>query len=85
MTARRDARDGLGDGPAPTPGTCYTKKTLAVYLGVSARTLDRAAALGLLPTPDLLVGRSPRWTPRTVETWLSLHPRLPGRRGVGHA
>jgi hypothetical protein len=41
---------------------CYTKKTLAQFLGLSIRSLDRANALGLLPCPDLVVGRSPRVT-----------------------
>jgi len=58
---------------------CFTKRTLAQYLGLSVRSLDRAAALGLLPCPDLVVGRSPRWSPETIERWLRTRPRLPGR------
>jgi hypothetical protein len=63
---------------------CYTKKTLAQFLELSVKSLDRANALGLLPCPDLIVGRSPRWSPSTVEKWLRTRPRLPGRKGVGH-
>src|SRR4051794_7953852 len=37
---------------------CLTKRTLAAYLLMSVRSLDRANALGLLPSPDLVVGRS---------------------------
>ena len=69
---------------APVAVACFTKKSLAVHLAVSVRSLDRAAAEGLLPEPDLIAGRSPRWTPTTIERWLANHPRLPGRRkGVG--
>jgi len=61
---------------------CYTKQTLADYLRVSIRSLDRAAALGMLPCPDLIVGRrSPRWSPATIERWLRNRPRLLGRKG----
>jgi hypothetical protein len=73
------ADGGAGDGPSP-PMTCYTKRTLAKYLCTSVRSLDRAAAEGLLPEPDLIAGRSPRWTPATIEAWLRNRPRLPGRR-----
>jgi hypothetical protein len=63
---------------------CYTKRTLAGYLGLSVRSLDRANALGLLPCPDLVIGSSPRWSPATIEKWLRTCPRLPGRgKGVG--
>jgi hypothetical protein len=62
-------------------GRCFTKRTLARYLGLSVRSLDRANALGLLPRPDLVVGRSPRWSPDTIERWLRTRPRLPGRKG----
>ena len=76
-----DAHDGLGDGPAPTPGTCYTKKTLAIYLGVSTRTLDRAAAIGLLPTPDLLVGARPGGAPAPSRSGSHSTPDSPAERG----
>jgi hypothetical protein len=60
---------------------CYVKRTLAQYLTVSIRTLDRAAAMGLLPCPDMVVGRSPRWSLQTIERWLKTRPKLPGRGG----
>jgi hypothetical protein len=62
---------------------CYTKRTLAHYLGLSVRSLDRASAMGMLPCPDLVVGRSPRWSPDTVARWLRTKPRLPGRSRKG--
>jgi hypothetical protein len=71
--------------PAPPAGVlapCFTKQSLADFLETSVRTLDRAAALGLLPAPDLVLGRSPRWSPTTIERWLRNRPRLPGRKGV---
>src|SRR5262245_48439525 len=63
---------------------CYTKRTLTDYLGISTRSWDRAAAMGLTPAPDLVVGRSPRWSPDTISKWLRTHPRLPGRKGANH-
>ena len=57
-------------GDEQPPSTCYDKTRLASYLGVSVRSLDRANAAGLLPCPDLVVGRSPRWSPQTVQKWL---------------
>ncbi len=73
------ASAALTDEAAVKP--CYTKKTLAQLCVISIRSLDRANALGLLPCPDLVVGRSPRWSPDTIERWLRTRPRLPGRRG----
>ena len=72
--------DGGDVERAPIGARCYTKKSLAAHLAVSVRSLDRAAAEGLLPEPDLIAGRSPRWTPETIARWLANHPRLPGRR-----
>jgi hypothetical protein len=71
-----------GDEDTPLPTTCVDKRGLARFLGLSVRSLDRANALGLLPAPDLVVGRSPRWSPDTVSRWLRTRPRLPGRKGV---
>lgn len=61
---------------------CFDKQGLARFLGLSVRSLDRANAMGLLPCPDLVCGRSPRWSPSTIEKWLRTKPRLPGRKGV---
>ena len=60
---------------------CRDKQGFAKFLGLSVRSLDRANAMGLLPAPDLVVGRSPRWSPQTIERWLKTRPRLPGRGG----
>jgi len=70
--------DVMTDGP---PAKCMGKSELARYLGISVRTLDRATAERLTPPPDLVVGRSPRWSPETVTRWLKTRPRLPGRGG----
>jgi hypothetical protein len=59
---------------------CFTTRTLCRHLGISLRSWTRAA-LGLTPAPDLVVGRSPRWSPCTVERWLRSKPRFPGRKG----
>ena len=63
---------------------CFDKQGLARFLGLSVRSLDRANAMGLLPCPDLVCGRSPRWSPSTIERWLRTKPRLPGRKGANH-
>src|SRR5262245_33589348 len=64
---------------AATNGHCLAKRELAAYLGIGYRTLERAIAQGLLPPADLMVGRSPRWSPKTIERWLACKPKLPGR------
>lgn len=63
------------------PARCFSKSTLARFLGLSVRSLDRAKAMGVMPPPDLVVGRSPRWSPETIQRWLRSKPRLPGRGG----
>jgi hypothetical protein len=62
---------------------CFTTRTLCEWLGISIRSWTRAAAMGLTPAPDLVMGRSPRWSPSTIQRWLRSKPRLPGRVG-GH-
>ena len=61
---------------------CWTKKTLFEWLGISVRSWDCAAAAGLTPAPDLVVGSSPRWSPATIAKWLQSKPRLPSRKGA---
>jgi hypothetical protein len=72
----------MGDHDTPAPASCLDKRRLASFLGLSVRSLDRANSLGLLPCPDLVVGRSPRWSPDTISKWLRTRPRLPGRKGA---
>ena len=60
---------------------CFNKQRLARFLGLSVRSIDRANTAGLLPCPDLICGRSPRWNPSTIEKWMRTKPRLPGRGG----
>jgi hypothetical protein len=65
---------------------CYTRKSLAHFLGISTRTFDRLAGQGLFPAPDLVIGSSARgssarWAPTTIARWLASKPRLPGRKG----
>jgi hypothetical protein len=72
----------MGDNDTSAPTSCLDKRGFAQFLRLSVRSLDRANALGLLPAPDLVVGRSPRWSPDTISRWLRTRPRLPGRKGV---
>jgi len=66
---------------SPREEVCFTKKTLSEWLHISTRSLDRAIAAGVIPAPDLTVGRSPRWSEQTIAAFLKTKPRLPGRGG----
>jgi hypothetical protein len=83
---RPDTNEGSGNHASATQSeeaplaVCLDKQGFARYLGISTRSLDRAAAVGLLPRPDLTIGRSPRWSPETITRWLRTRPRLPGRK-----
>jgi|SRR5208337_515313 len=68
---------------ATTDPVFYTRKTLCRLIQVSERTWSRAAAQGLTPQPDILIGREARWSPSTIQRWLRSKPRFPGRRGGG--
>jgi hypothetical protein len=83
VAAKSVADDGSArSSPVTVTGEpCYTKKSLAAHLAISVRTLDRCAANGGVPIPDLLVGDSPRWAATTISRWLKTKPRLTGRRG----
>jgi hypothetical protein len=60
---------------------CFDKASLARFLDISYRSLDRAWAARALPEPDFWFGRSPRWLPESIRRWLKTRPRLPGRGG----
>jgi hypothetical protein len=88
--ARSQVADVGSDDPGsvsltdlPLPEVCFTKKSICEWLQISTRTWDRLAAAGLTPPPDLVVGKSARWSPLTVAKWLRSKPRLPGRKGGG--
>jgi len=57
----------------------HNKCQFALRLGISIRSLDRAIAAGVIPEPDLKVGKSPRWSEQTIQAFLLTKPRLPGR------
>jgi hypothetical protein len=49
-----------------------SRADLADVLRTSLRSLDRLAAAGKLPPPDLYIGiRQPRWTADTVRRWIA--------------
>jgi hypothetical protein len=78
--ANRDPAQGSADATKDRMSlACFDKASLAAYLRLSYRSLDRCGAAGLLPTPDLTLGSSPRWLPETITRWLKGRPRLPGR------
>ena len=53
---------------------------LAEVLGIGLRTAKRWAAEGVLPAPDLRVGRVVRWHPHTIRLWIERN-----RKGVANA
>jgi predicted DNA-binding transcriptional regulator AlpA len=61
------------------PAPLLSKGQFSAYLGISYRSLDRVAAMGALPRPDLILGQSPRWSLESISRWLKGRPRLPGR------
>jgi predicted DNA-binding transcriptional regulator AlpA len=63
--------------PASTASTVATsidpllaQVDLCRVLVTSQRTIDRLRASGRLPRPDLHIGRSPRWRPDTIRSWI---------------
>jgi hypothetical protein len=79
------AADSGPPHPVQATDRYHDRRSLAHYLRFSTRTLNRLMAAGSLPPPDLVIGKSPRWSPRTVEKWLRSRPRLPGRKGSSRA
>jgi predicted DNA-binding transcriptional regulator AlpA len=73
----------LTDHGTDDPPHCYGKAAVCQWLGISVRSWDRAAAAGLTPKPDLIVGSSPRWLASSIRMWLRTRPNLPRRGGKG--
>lgn len=66
-------------GPAAAAGGIppfFDRRTLAAFLLVSTRTLDRLDAVGKLP-PAVRIGAAKRWTRASIEEWVRLG--CPGR------
>jgi hypothetical protein len=79
--ATSDGPPTVNESDEAAVSVCLDKAGLARFLNLSVRSLDRANAMGMLPHPDLVCGRSPRWSPDTIARWLKTRPRLPGRKG----
>lgn len=43
---------------------------IKVLTGISRRTLERCRASGAFPTPDIKIGKRPRWKPETIRRWI---------------
>ncbi len=50
-----------------TEQTIFKKTSLAARWGLSTRTVDRRRDEGLLPQPEIFLGREPAWTLAAVE------------------
>jgi predicted DNA-binding transcriptional regulator AlpA len=66
-------------GPDGVIPRFFDRKTLAAFLLVSTRTLDRLDSNGKLP-PSVRIGAAKRWTRVSIEEWLRLG--CPGRDGT---
>lgn len=60
------------ESPLPPPDleSMIDLAGIARVFGVGRRTVERWRAGGMLPPPDLAVGRVKRWRPSTVARWL---------------
>jgi predicted DNA-binding transcriptional regulator AlpA len=71
--ARAAFRNGrLADPPSAGP---IIEPLLGIHdwlgvLGISRRALERLRASGRIPSPDLYLGRLPRWRAATVRAWI---------------
>ena len=81
--ARRIIRAKLGPGHQrnraghlPQPGlrrgviAYLCVEEVAQVLGVKVGTVRNYRCAGLLPDPDVVVGKSPGWKPATIEKWM---------------
>ena len=50
-------------------------------LACSRREVERMRSAGKLPTPDLMIGRSPRWRAATLRAWIDAQAKPSGRGG----
>ena len=55
--------------PHAAPDPLWSMNDISTYLSVDRRTVERLRASGKFPAPTLVVGRLPRWSPRTVRDW----------------
>ena len=81
MKGRQSSAPGAGLDSFPThniiePSTtsptrlAYRLAELATLLGISRRTLERERSAGRFPRPDLNIGKSPLWSPATIQRWI---------------
>lgn len=59
---------------------------VAAVMGVRVGTVRNYRCAGLLPDPDVVVGKSPGWKRSTIERWMKKRPGQgagggPGRKG----
>ena len=78
---------GSPDRPRP-PGALMTKADVAVYLGLSVKSIDRLIARSEFPPADFArpdvdrLGRKRvvrRWRPATLERWIDRNSERPGK------
>ena len=57
--------------PSPRrPEPLLRRDAVVTTLGISPRTFERLLAAGILPGPDLRIGRLTLWRPSTVAAWI---------------
>jgi predicted DNA-binding transcriptional regulator AlpA len=47
-----------------------TIESWAAALVVSVPTIERLRRAGKIPSPDVMIGRLPRWKPSTIRAWI---------------
>lgn len=66
---------------APDPALeWWTTSDVAAYLGVRVATVSTYRKRGQMPEPDMVLGRTSAWRPKTIIDWHAQRPR-PGVGG----
>lgn len=73
-TSHKPVADPPGQPEAPAAGhiiePMLSIDDLAALLNCSRRLVERMRSGGVVPTPDLRVGRMPRWKAATIRAWI---------------
>lgn len=56
------------------PHDLLDSEGVAALLGVTRETVARYRTGGVLPAPDVMLGRSPGWYRSTIEAWRASRP-----------
>jgi predicted DNA-binding transcriptional regulator AlpA len=71
-SVRKTARQAQ---PAIEPLT-YRKRSAAIMIGISERTIERLISAGKFPRADAYAGKCPLWTRESLVQWIAKGGRL---------